>query len=294
MIYDFSRHLQPNPQRFACMSHACRVALDLSFGTGKTTPTLRKLTASRPKWAVPSGSGTLESATTMARLPPPMPPPVRHVDRAALDDLDDQESLAKTVERKSVRITTARFASVAPCAIDVVAAPSSPPSPPPSSSSSLPWTSLPSALLRHPRAAIGAALWLACVIAGLLKGALGQLREHLPEVHHRDNDAAEFTHQDARRAPRTRAALTCSRGSGHGRGADRAHSSRRRHRRGRRGDHAAPDPRARQGNRVARSRSERRARTTAAPFGLRSHGRRPRCVGRRCAPSGAASSLMDR
>jgi len=105
-----------------------------------------------------------------------MPPPVRHVDRAALDDLDDQESLAKTVERKSVRITTARFASVAPCAIDVVAAPSSPPSPPPSSSSSLPWTSLPSALLRHPRAAIGAALWLACVIAGITGVLLGHAR----------------------------------------------------------------------------------------------------------------------
>ena len=58
----------------------------------------------------------------MARLPTPVPPPVRHVDRAELDDLDDQESLAKTVERRPARITTARFASVAPCALDVVPA----------------------------------------------------------------------------------------------------------------------------------------------------------------------------
>ena len=99
-----------------------------------------------------------------------MPPPVRHVDRAGLvelDELDDQESLAKTVERTSVRITTARFASVAPCAIEVVPAPSS------STSSSS--TSFPSALLRHPRA-VGAAVGIACVIAGITGVLVGHAR----------------------------------------------------------------------------------------------------------------------
>jgi hypothetical protein len=112
----------------------------------------------------------------MARLPTPVPPPVRHVERAELaelDDLDDEASLAKTVDRKSVRITTARFTSVAPCAIDVVPA-----------SSSFSASSLPAALLQHPRGALAAALWLACVIAGIGGVLLGHAHHARPSHAH--------------------------------------------------------------------------------------------------------------
>jgi hypothetical protein len=122
---------------------------------------------------------------TMARLHTPVPPLARHVDReeraeerAVLDDLDDQESLAKTVERKSVRITTARFASLAPCAVDVLTASTSAAASQPGASTSVPaapspWASLATTLLLHPRAAIGAAVWVACVIAGISGVLLG-------------------------------------------------------------------------------------------------------------------------
>lgn len=139
---------------------------------------------------------------TMARLPTPVPPPVRHVDRAALSDpeeLDDQESLAKTVERKSVRITTARFASVAPCAIDVVPASASASAASPAASSTASWSlaswsSFATTLLRDPRGAIGAALWLACVVAGVTGVLLG---------HARTSHAAATVAEQASRAPRT-------------------------------------------------------------------------------------------
>lgn len=72
----------------------------------------------------------------MARLPTPVLPPRRHV---ALIQVDDEESLAKTVERKSVQ-------------------------------------SFPTALLRNPRVAIGAALWTACVIAGITGVLVGHSR----------------------------------------------------------------------------------------------------------------------
>jgi hypothetical protein len=78
----------------------------------------------------------------MARLPPPLPPPLRRVPVAALASLakiDDAESLAKTVERRPAR-------------------------------------SLPTALLRTPRVAIAAAVWTACVIAGITGVIVGHSR----------------------------------------------------------------------------------------------------------------------
>lgn len=131
----------------------------------------------------------------MARLPTPVPPPVRHVDRAILDGLDDEESLAKTTERRAPRITTARFSSISPIAIDI-AAPTAPASASASASAPAPWSALPVALLQHPRAALAAAVWLACVLAGITGVLVGHAR---PARAHATSNVA--TH--AASAPRT-------------------------------------------------------------------------------------------
>ncbi|GAC1538802.1 MAG: hypothetical protein NVS3B10_03370 [Polyangiales bacterium] len=149
----------------------------------------------------------------MVRLPPPVPPPVRHaeLDELDLDVLDDEHGLAKTVERKSVRITTARFASVAPCVFDVVPAPSSTTSPPSPTSPASPLarlrSALPAALLEQARAALGAAVWLACVMAGITGVLVGHAGHARPS--HAASPALALATETAR-APRVAVVVEAS------------------------------------------------------------------------------------
>ncbi len=107
----------------------------------------------------------------MARLPPPLPPPRRpssaHSLRptapslapvtSTIAPLDDEASLAKTVERRPARPAAAMLhARIEACILQV----------------RLTMTEL----LRDPRGAIGAAVWTACVVAGVTGVLLGHHR----------------------------------------------------------------------------------------------------------------------